>query len=49
VVGAEAWAEAEAAPAVGWRRHEHIVLPISVLGLALLLVAFVPLLLSTRG
>ena len=47
VVGAEAFDEAAAAVPAGatfWRRHERILLPLTVMAVALVLVAFVPLL-----
>ena len=46
VVGADAVAEAKADAANAssfWRRHEQLLLPVTVMGIALLLVAFVPL------
>ena len=46
VVGADAVAEARASTAHSdsfWRRHEQLLLPVTVMGTALLLVAFVPL------
>ena len=44
VVGAEAEPQPGEVLAIGWRRYEHVVVPVGVMGVALLLVAFVPLL-----
>ncbi len=49
VIGAPARVEEEAVEGGFWARHEHLWLPMAVMGTALLLVAFVPLLVGGAG